>query len=271
MNLVVRHLLVESVKFARSFSAVQPIMPPEASPSLPINSERHSFWTGVRAGFSVPPLMVMVAMIGFGSLAKSQGLGMMSTLLSAGGIYGLPGQVAMLELYATGASLLAILIAVAMANMRFLPMSIVLMPLFDTGGSFYRWRFLLVQLMSINTWSYMQHVAPDIRRPERLAFFTGFSIMCFSAGMAGAAFGWMLAASMPLQVTIALIFFNPAYFIFLFCTNRNSGIIYSLIIGSILGPLFYRVAPEWGLPVCGVVGGTIGFYLRDKAVFTKSS
>ena len=243
----------------------------EAEPPLPLTIERHSFRKGLLAGFSVPSLMVMVAMIGFGSLAKSQGLGLMSTLLTAGGIYGLPGQVAMLELYATGASLLAILIAVAMANMRFLPMSIVLMPLFDTGSSLYRWRFLLVQLMSINTWSYMQHVAPDIPRLARLAFFTGFSLICFFAGIAGAAVGWMLAASMPLQVTIALIFFNPAYFIFLFCTNQNTGIIYSLIVGSILGPLFYKVAPEWGLPFCGVVGGTIGFYLRHKVVFTKSS
>ena len=61
---------------------------------------------GIRAGFSVPSFLVFVAMIGFGSLAKSLGLSLAATILSAAGIYGLPGQVAMLEAYATGASLL---------------------------------------------------------------------------------------------------------------------------------------------------------------------
>ena len=220
--------------------------------------------SGLKAGFSLPPLMVFVAMIGFGSLAKSQGLDLAVTLLSAGGIYGLPGQVAMIELYATGGSLLAILIGVSMANMRFLPMAISLMPHFSTENRWYRWRYLLIQLMSINSWSFFLHASPDIPRSARLGFFSGFASICFVLGLIGAALGWQMAASLPAAVTMTLIFLNPAYFIFLFCTNRNRNIILSIMIGAVLGPLFFLLSPEWGLPVCGLVAGTLGFVLSGE-------
>jgi len=97
--------------------------------------------------------MVMVAMIGFGSLARSQNIDLFSTLFSAAAIYGLPGQVAMLELYATGATVMAVIAGVAMANMRFFPMAIVLMPQLSSDDPLYRWRYLVIQVMSINSWT----------------------------------------------------------------------------------------------------------------------
>lgn len=233
-------------------------MPPAVSPTVSISK---LLARGVRAGFSVPSFLVFVAMIGFGSLAKSMGVTLTATIITAAGVYGLPGQVAMLEAYATGASLLIILISVAMANMRFLPMSVVLMPMFDPDDRLQRWRYLIVQFMSVNTWSHMHHVADDMPRSERLAYFTGFAFTCFSFGVLGAAVGWLLAGNLAIEVTATLIFINPAYFIFLFCSNRNRNIVMSILLGAVLGPLFYLLSPEWGLPVCGLVAGTLGYLL----------
>ncbi len=226
-----------------------------------INPHSNLLWRGVKAGISVPAFLVFVAMIGFGSLAKSLGVTLTATFISAAGVYGLPGQVAMLEGYATGASLLIILISVAMANMRFLPMSVVLMPLFDADDKLQRWRYLIIQFMSVNTWSHMHHVAADMPRSERLGYFTGFAFTCFSFGVLGAVVGWLLAGSLAIEVTATLIFINPAYFIFLFCSNRNRNIIASILLGAVLGPLFYLISPEWGLPICGLVAGTLGYLL----------
>lgn len=233
-------------------------MPPSVTPQ-PITIPA-LLLKGVRAGFSVPSLMVFMAMMGFGSLAKSQGVTLAATILSAAGIYGMPGQVAMLEAYATGASLLVILISVAMANMRFFPMTVVLMPLFEPDDRLNRWRYLIVQFLSVNTWSHMQHVAPDMPRVQRLGYFAGFAFTCFSFGVLGAAVGWALAGNFSFEVTATLIFINPAYFIFLFCTNRNRNIIVSILLGAVLGPVFYKVSPDWGLPLCGLVAGSLGYW-----------
>ena len=135
------------------------------------------------------------------------------------------------------------------------------MPLFDAQDRLQRWRYLIVQFMSVNTWSHIQHVAPGIPRSQRLGYFAGFAFTCFSFGVLGAAVGWLLAGSLSVALTATLIFINPAYFIFLFCTNKNRNIIVSILLGAVLGPLFYKISPDWGLPVCGLVAGTIGYWL----------
>lgn len=228
-------------------------------------NSRQSVLSGMRAGLSLPPFMVFSAMLGFGSLAKSQDVSLLLTLLSAGGIYGMPGQVAMLEIYATGGTLLAILTGVAMANMRFLPMTIAMMPLYDEREPLYRWRYLFVHLMSINSWTYMLQ-KPDCAHPlNRFGFFVGFGTMCIAGGLAGATLGWFAAGSFSNEITLTLIFLNPAYFIFLFCTNRKANILCSIAIGAVLGPLFYLWSPDWGLPFCGLVAGTAGFWFCRRA------
>ena len=218
-----------------------------------------SFAKGARAAVGVPPLMVMVAMIGFGSLARSLNIDLFSTLFSAAAIYGLPGQVAMLELYATGATAIAVIAGVAMANMRFFPMAIVLMPQLSPDDPLYQWRYLAIQVMSINSWTHTMDILPTLKPAERLGFFAGFGFICFLGGLAGACIGWLAASYFSDAVTITLVFLNPAYFIYLFCCNTRPSIVVSLIAGSLLGPPLYLFSPEWGLPLCGVLAGTVGF------------
>jgi len=72
-----------------------------------------------------------------------------------------------------------------MANMRFLPMAISLMPIFERSGSFYKWRFAIIHLMSVNSWSFVLQSYPTITASQRLAFFCGFGTVCFACGIAG--------------------------------------------------------------------------------------
>lgn len=227
-------------------------------------SEQQGFVKGLYAGVSLPPLLVLLGMIGYASLAKSLDFSLVETVMGAAGIYGLPGQVALLELYASGASALAIIIAASMANMRFLPMAISLMPIFERSGSFYKWRFAIIHLMSVNSWSFVLQSYPTITANQRFAFFCGFGAVCFACGIAGAILGWMMAGSLPTEITLTLIFLNPAYFVFLFCANRNRNVLLAMAIGAVLGPLFHIVTPEWGLPLCGLVAGSAGFWLDKK-------
>jgi predicted branched-subunit amino acid permease len=208
--------------------------------------------------------MVFSAMLGFGSLARSQELSLGYSLLSAGGIYGMPGQVAMLEIYATGSSLLVILTGVAMANMRFLPMTIALMPTFNKSDRFYRWRYVFMHLMSINSWTFMLQKTDHVPVSIRCSFFAAFGLMCFTGGLVGTAVGWLAADSLSREVMLTLIFLNPAYFIFLFCTNRQQAIVISIVLGAVLGPVLYTLSPDWGLPACGLIAGSAGFLLTRR-------
>ena len=239
-------------------------MPRQNKNSNHNESEQQGFIKGIVAGISLPPLLVLLGMIGYASLAKSLDFSLVETVMGAAGIYGLPGQVALLELHASGASALAVIIAVSMANMRFLPMAISLMPIFEPSGSFHKWRFAIIQLMSVNSWSFVLQSYPTITSRQRLAFFCGFGSMCFACGIAGTILGWLMAGSLPTEITLTLIFLNPAYFVFLFCANRNHNVLLAMAIGAILGPLFHLVMPEWGLPLCGLVAGSAGFWFDKK-------
>lgn len=225
------------------------------------NCSESPFYAGLRAAVGAPPLMVLFAMVGFGSLANSQQISIWNTLFSAAAIYGMPGQVAMLELHATGASALAVIAGVSMANMRFFPMTVVLMPMFAKRDPWYRLRFVVVQALSINSWTHCRDILPGIEVDRRLGFFAGFASLCFAGGLAGAALGWMLASVLPTVVTLVLVFLNPAYFIFLFSCNTRPDIVCALVVGMLLGPPLYLVSADWGLLLCGVIAGTVGFLI----------
>jgi predicted branched-subunit amino acid permease len=96
---------------------------------------------------------------------------------------------------------------------------------------------------------------------QRGAYFTGLSITCIAAGMIGTTAGYHLAGALPFYVTVSLIFLNPIYFVFLFAGVRARNGVLAMIIGAVLGPITHWLSPEWGLPFCGVIAGTIAFYL----------
>ena len=97
-----------------------------------------AFWIGIAEGLSMPFWMVLGSMIGFGSMARDAGLSIEIAIGSSLGIWGLPGQVAMVELMAVGLPVLSIVIASSLANMRFMPMTVVVMPLFKGNWSAYK-------------------------------------------------------------------------------------------------------------------------------------
>ncbi|OHC76664.1 MAG: hypothetical protein A3B62_07140 [Rhodospirillales bacterium RIFCSPLOWO2_01_FULL_65_14] len=212
----------------------------------------------------MPFFVVTSSMIGWGSLARDSGFSAGVSIVATATVWGLPGQVAAAELYAVGAPLLAIAIASSMANLRFLPMSLSLMPLFRDDKAGWRWRYLLVALMSVNTWAVTLRYGPAMPADQRVPYYTGLSVTCVTAGVAGTALGYHLAGMLPFYVTVSLIFLNPMYFAFLFAGVRARNCLLALAIGAVLGPITHLISPEWGLPFCGVIAGTVAYYLDRR-------
>jgi len=212
----------------------------------------------------MPVYVVAASMLGFGSLAHDSGLSFGVSVVSTATVWGLPGQAAFAELFAVGAPVLAIVLASSMANLRFLPMSLSLMPLFRADRRGWRWRYLLVAMMSVNTWALTLRRGPNLNENQRVPYFTGLSVTCMTAGVLATALGYHLAGTLPFYVTVSLIFLNPMYFIFLFSSIRQRSCILAMMIGAVLGPLFHMISPDWGLPFVGVIAGSAAFLLDRR-------
>ena len=239
---------------------------PQASPS----GNTKAFLSGMLAAFAMPFWMVVGAMIGFGSMVRTAGMELDVGLGSTVGIWGLPGQVAMLELFVLGAPLLAIITTSSMANLRFMPMTVVMTPLFRGDPRARRWRYVMAQVMSINIWTTVMSRCPDMPLKDRFPFYFGVSAVCLLAGTIGTSAGFVLAGNMPLYVTLSLVFLNPAYFVFVFSSVRARNCIIAVIMGAIAGPLVHQISPDWGVPITGILAGTAAF-MADRLWPSKSA
>lgn len=207
-----------------------------------------------------PALVIAASFLGFGSMAKAADLSMGMALFSTATGWALPGQVVMLELYAIGASLLVISLAVALTNMRLLPMTLSLMPYLRTPGT-PRWRYYAIaHLIAVTSWFHAMRKCPDLPPDERLPYLAGHGILLWTVTMAATGIGYALAGAVPPAVSLGLVAVNPIYFALLLANEyanplrRNA-----VLIGAVLGPLFFLLDPDWSLLLTGVVGGSIAF------------
>jgi predicted branched-subunit amino acid permease len=215
----------------------------------------------VRDAIGLPSIVLLASMAGWGSLARESALSLEIALGATIGIWGLPGQIAMAELHAAGADLLAIVLAVSLTSARFLPMAVSFLPVLSADLRRRTWLFLLVQLMSINTWAAGLRVGPSLPSAERRRYFVTFAAVCLSAAVTGTAIGFIAAGQLPRPVALGLLFLNPVFFALLLAVTRARATTLALVIGAVVGPLLHLVSPDWGLLATGVIAGTAAFAL----------
>jgi predicted branched-subunit amino acid permease len=225
-------------------------------------------WAGMMAALGMPALVLGASYVGFGALIRQSGLtlpqGLSSTVIG----WALPGQIALVEVYATGGTLLAATLAVALANARLLPMVLTLMPLLraaDGAGRLKPRHFIAAHFIAITGWAITMQRAPAMPPAQRLPFFAGFTVALWVATMFCTALGFMLVGMIPSYVTLGLVFINPLYFMLIFLADfkhRNRAL--ALAFGAVLGPIFYLVDPDWGLLATGIIAGTFAFAIDRR-------
>lgn len=207
----------------------------------------------------VPALVLVVSLIGFGSLCRQSGLSIDFALISTAVMWALPGQIAFVELHSAGNAYLAIVLAVAMANARFFPMTATLMPLLRPGVRRKSWLYVLAHLVSFNSWVWTLRRSPELPVLARAPYYVAFVAVSFVAGMTGVALGYVLAGVAPPSVALGLVFLNVTYFVLMLSDARRLPALLAVIAGAIGGPLLHLVSSDWGLLITGVVGGTLAF------------
>ncbi|MBT6110124.1 MAG: AzlC family ABC transporter permease, partial [Rhodospirillales bacterium] len=116
-------------------------------------TESSPFRRGFMSACGLPALVLFSSMVGFGTLASEASLDLLPTIVTTIGIWGLPGQMVMVEMVAFGAPVFAIALAVSVANARFLPMTLAITPYLTNWRVSWIRRLLFAQLVTLTPWA----------------------------------------------------------------------------------------------------------------------
>jgi len=219
----------------------------------------------MREAVGAPLLVLFASYVGFGSLVRESRLSLPAGLLSTLMTWALPGQIVSVELYATGASLLTIFIAVALTNARMMPMTMTLLPLVRVPERA-RWRlYAASHLIAVTGWAVAMMRCPGMPPAQRLPYFVAFAATLLCGSLLGTAVGFVASGTVPPAVSLGLVFVNPVYFMLLFLGDlRDRARVLALVLGAGLAPAMHMLAPSWGLLITGVVAGGLAFALTRR-------
>ncbi|MGD9743894.1 MAG: AzlC family ABC transporter permease [Dongiaceae bacterium] len=238
-----------------------------SNPNLPerFADPRAAFEGGVRESASMPAIALGASFLGFGSLCRQADWSLGLSLASTTTGWALPGQIALIELYAVGAGAAAILLAVWLSGMRLLPMTLSLMPFLRHEGT-PAWRYYLAaHFIAITGWATAMQRCPILPVEQRLPYFFGFVLTLWLSAMTATTVGYYMVYLLPPALGLALLFINPLYFTLVFSNDlgrRDRAL--ALGFGAVAGPLFHLVAPDWGLLYTGLVAGTAAFLVETR-------
>jgi len=233
------------------------------SPTFPLYATtRDAFWGGVREAASVPMLIIGASFVGFGSIIHDMNWSAWHALYSTLSTWALPGQVAMAEMAASGAPLMAIVLAVGFVNARLLPMVASLLPQVRHPSVPIWGYYAAAMLIAVTSWVGTMRRLPDLLPEQRFPFMVGYGLLLYLVSPLFTLVGYMLAGRVPETVTLALVYLNPLYFMVLFLVDlRSRTKILAIVFGTVLGPLTFLFAPDWSLVVTGLIGGTAAWAL----------
>jgi predicted branched-subunit amino acid permease len=223
-------------------------------------SRRAAVVAGMRDAIGSPALVLGASFVGFGSLLYELGIGLELGFLSIVTTWALPAQVATLEMFAGGAPLFAVFVAVALINFRFLPMTVAMLPILrQAGGPAWRY-YILSHFVAVTTWVLVMLRGPEMPPDQRLPYFLGGVAMVIPAALIGTTLGYVLAGTVALEVTQGLVFLNPIFFMLVLLVDlRQRSRVYALLLGAALGPALHALTPTWGLLIAGLIAGTAAF------------
>ena len=77
--------------------------------------------------------------------------------------------------------------------------------------------------------------------------------------------GFLISDYLNKDMLIGLAIVNPVYFMCMMIgAMKTVQVSTSVILGAILGPVFYFISPEWCILYGGVVAGTIAYFIGEK-------
>tara|TARA_Y100001935_G_scaffold43179_1_gene35335 strand:- start:240 stop:944 length:705 start_codon:yes stop_codon:yes gene_type:complete len=214
-----------------------------------------------------PAIALACCFVAIGALLKNVGFNIQESVLSTLLIYALPGSLVMAESILVGASLLSIFIAVWFVNARLYPMAVSLFPLM-MDDSQPKWKYYLsCHFIAVSAWLIMKSNYETIEKKDRVDFWIGIGSATLSVSVFATILGFYLADYLNKDMLMGLAILNPIYFTCMMVgAMKTLQITLSVILGAILGPIFYFFSPEWSILLGGLIGGSISYLIGEKNV-----
>ena len=227
------------------------------------------FFKGLKSliGARSPAIPLAACFVALGALLKDAGLNIQQSAASSFFTYALPGQLVMAESLLIGASIINIFIAVWLVNFRLYPMTVSLFPLLKHKSQ-PRWKYYLsCHFLAISSWLIAKDTYKKIDQKYRIDFWMGIGFGTWTTAIVTTLIGFTLADYLNKDIIIGLAIVNPVYFLCMMVgAAKTIQITLSVLLGIILGPVFYYFSPEWSILLGGVVGGTIAYLIGELNV-----
>ena len=214
-----------------------------------------------------PAIALGCCFVAIGALLKNLGFNIQESIFSTLLIYALPGSLVMAESLLVGASLLNIFLAVWLVNARLYPMTVSLMPLL-MHKSQPRWKYYLsCHFIAVSAWLIMKSRYQSVEKKHRIDFWIGIGTATWSVAILGTLIGFLSADFLNKDMMIGLAIVNPVYFMCMMVgAMKTIQVSLSVILGAILGRLFFFISPEWSILYGGFSAGTIAFFIGELNV-----
>ena len=214
-----------------------------------------------------PAIALGCCFIAIGALLKNIGFNIQESIFSTMLIYALPGSLVMAESILVGASLLSIFIAVWFVNARLYPMAVSLFPLM-MDESQPKWKYYLsCHFIAVSAWLIMKSNYETIEKKDRVDFWIGIGSATWSVAVIATIIGFYLSDYLNKDMLMGLAILNPIYFTCMMVgAMKTVQVTLSVILGAILGPVFYFFSPEWSILLGGLTAGSVAYLFGEKNV-----
>jgi predicted branched-subunit amino acid permease len=221
---------------------------------------------GTRAAASTAGIVMAASFMGFGAFLRSVGFDLGAGLATIPLIWALPGQVVFVDSFAKGVGLIATTLAVSITAVRLMPLTVLVLAETRIAGAA-RWpEFLGAHFVAVTLWLLSRQKMEDVPFARRLPWLIGLGATLCASMVGFSALGYALAELLPATLAAALVFFTPAFFLLSLLSGIRWRFEYTaLVLGGVLGPLIYSVAPELDLFVAGLLGGSLAMLLGKRS------
>jgi predicted branched-subunit amino acid permease len=222
-----------------------------------------ALWRGARDALSLPAWIVGCSLLGIGSLARDAGFPAGAAVISTLFIWAAPAQAIFFASVAAGATLPAIALAICLSSIRFLPMTLAILPLMRRPGQHLVTQIAAAHLVAVTTWVEGLRRMPKMPLPDRLPYFFGFALACIAVSAATTYVGFFLVGALPVPLAAALLFLTPVFFsVSLAAGARGIGDWAAILLGAVLAPACHAaLGKDFDLLATGLIGGSAAYVI----------